>query len=65
MTKTTNRDETALMRPAEVARILSVHPRTLQRMADRGDLTAITLPSGHRRYRREDVLRITRGHRAA
>lgn len=66
MTETTNHDEAApLMRPAEVAQLLHVHPRTLQRMAERGDITAIVLPSGHRRYRRDEIDRIMRGETRA
>lgn len=44
-----------MMRPSEVCELLAIHPRTLQRMASRGDLAAVELPSGHRRYKRHDV----------
>lgn len=66
MTETTDRDGNAstLLRPREVADMLHVHPRTLQRMADRGDITAVVLPSGHRRYRHDEIHRIINGRKA-
>ncbi len=51
------------IRPAEAASILTVDPRTLVRMADRGDIEVLRLPSGHRRYRRGDVLAIIAGRK--
>lgn len=36
--------------PGEAASMLHVTTRTLQRMAIRGEVEAIKLPSGHRRY---------------
>lgn len=39
-----------LVLPGEAARQLHVTTRTLQRMAKRGEIRAVTLPSGHRRY---------------
>ena len=44
-----------LLRPAEVAALLSVHPQTLRIWDKQGKLKPIRLPSGHRRYRRMDV----------
>lgn len=44
-----------LLAPGEAAKLLHVHPRTLQRMVDRGELEAVVLPSGHRRYQRAEV----------
>lgn len=49
------------MRPSEAAEILRVTPRTLIRMASRGELQVITLPSGHRRYNAEQVQRLAGG----
>lgn len=48
-------DPARLMRPAEAARLLGVHPDTLARWADEGEpeqiaKAAVRLPSGHRRY---------------
>lgn len=45
-----------LLRPGEAKQLLRVDPRTLRRMAERGEVEAIKLPSGHRRYTRESVL---------
>ena len=36
--------------PSEAARMLHVTTKTLQRMAMRGKVAAVVLPSGHRRY---------------
>ena len=55
MTERTTDPEAAFLRPGEAARRLRVHPRTLTRMAERGDLHSMTLPSGHRRYSEADV----------
>lgn len=54
-------DEDDLMMPAAAARLLNVEPRTLLRMAERGEIEAMRLPSGHRRYFRESVERIRKG----
>ena len=58
MTKRTSHDEVTYLRPGEAARILRVHERTLTRMADRGQVKSITLPSGHRRYEASGILAI-------
>ena len=39
-----------LVLPRVAAKMLHVETRTLQRMAERGEVKAIRLPSGHRRY---------------
>ena len=44
-----------LLRPAEVAALLSVHPQTLRLWDRQGRLVPIRLPSGQRRYRRAEV----------
>lgn len=41
--------------PGEAARLLHVTTKTLQRMADRHEIAAIVLPSGHRRYRLREI----------
>lgn len=54
------------MTPAEAARELYVSTRTLTRMGERGKLTVIRLPSGHRRYLRDEVVALaTTGQDAA
>lgn len=45
-----------LLTTTDAARLLGIHPATIRRMAARGDLPHRALPSGHRRYRRDDVL---------
>lgn len=44
-----------LMTAAEVAAMIPVHAETVRRWAREGQLTAVTLPSGRKRYRRCDV----------
>lgn len=44
-----------LMTPAQVARVLALDPKTVTRWARAGTVPCITLPSGHRRFRRSDV----------
>ncbi len=41
--------------PREAARIAFVSTKTLQNLAKAGRIGFITLPSGHRRYKRVDV----------
>jgi predicted site-specific integrase-resolvase len=38
--------------------MLGISTRTLARMAERHDITPVTLPSKHRRYRRTDIERL-------
>lgn len=47
-----------LMTPAQVARVLALDPKTVTRWARAGTVPCITLPSGHRRFRRSDVDRL-------
>jgi excisionase family DNA binding protein len=42
---------------SEAARILGVHPATVRSWADRGDIASQRTPGGHRRFRRDDLLR--------
>lgn len=44
-----------LIAPTAVAQLLGVTTRTIDRMAKRGDLHPVTLPSGHRRYLRSEI----------
>lgn len=44
-----------LLRPAEVADLFGVAPRTVTRWADEGKLTPLLTLGGHRRYRRSEV----------
>ncbi len=43
-----------LMDAAGVARYLNVHPRTVARLTERGELTAFKV-GGHGRFRKSDV----------
>lgn len=47
-----------LMTPAQVAKVLALDPKTVTRWARAGTVPCITLPSGHRRFRRSDVDRL-------
>jgi predicted site-specific integrase-resolvase len=47
--------EKDLIRPAEAAVLLSVHPQTLRAWDRQGKLKPIRLPSGQRRYRKADL----------
>lgn len=46
------------MRLGEVAAVLSVHVRSVQRMIKAGMLEAVRVPYGGRRVRESDVLRL-------
>jgi excisionase family DNA binding protein len=50
-----------VMTTAEVAVALGVDVRTVARWARSGKLQCIQLPSGHRRYRREDIEQMLEG----
>jgi putative resolvase len=45
----------ALLSIGEASELYNVHPNTLRRYCDVGQLPVLTLPSGHRRLRPEDV----------
>lgn len=68
MAKTTDKQlsdgEVTFLPPGQAADLLHVTTKTLQRMAIRGEVKAITLPSGHRRYDRKSVEAIIAGHAA-
>lgn len=59
-----DKEETYIF-PRVASQMLHVDPRTLQRMAERGEIKAIKLPSGHRRYLRESIEAIRDGKAAA
>lgn len=44
-----------LLRRTEAAGILGIHPKTLDANARDGLIPFVALPSGQRRYRREDI----------
>jgi len=50
-----------LLRTSEVADLLLVSNRTIQRWADKSIIKAIKLPSGHRRFDAKEVDKIKRG----
>jgi excisionase family DNA binding protein len=58
MDKTQDDAPSAYMTPAEVCALLKISERTLWRYQDDGHIAAVRLPSGHRRFRREDVERL-------
>jgi excisionase family DNA binding protein len=45
-----------LLKPAEVAQMYKVDPKTVTRWAKAGKMTSIRTPGGHRRYRKAEVL---------
>lgn len=65
MPKSTDQDIQEFLTPGEASKRLYVTQRTLQRMADRGEIRAIKLPSGHRRYLRESIEAIRNGEKVA
>lgn len=50
-----------LLKTSEVAHLLSVSNRTVQRWADKKIIKAIVLPSKHRRFDEVEVNKIKRG----
>ena len=48
----------ALMRPAEVAALFGVSPKTVSRWAEDGKLPSIRTRGGHRRFAEDEVIRI-------
>ncbi len=47
--------EDRLLKPAEVAALFRVDPKTVTRWAKQGRLSAVTTPGGHRRYREVEI----------
>jgi excisionase family DNA binding protein len=50
-----------LLTPQQVARMFSVDPKTVTRWADKGWLTSVRTPGGHRRFREAEVRAILAG----
>jgi len=50
-----NQPVTDLLTTAQVAALLNVTPATVTNWARRGQLAAVVLPGGHRRYHRADI----------
>jgi excisionase family DNA binding protein len=48
---------------SQAAKRLSVHPTTLRRWADNGDIAVIVTPGGHRRFAARDVAQFTQSRR--
>ncbi len=61
---TTERNETWLA-VGEAARRLGVHPVTLRRWADQGDIPVVVTPGGHRRFAAADIAAFSRERRLA
>lgn len=55
MTKRHETEVEEYISPKEATQIAFVSSRTLTRMAEAGTIRAKKLPSGHRRYHRDDV----------
>ena len=49
------RDELEYLTPGQVARMLHVSPKTVDRWADQGRIGCIVTLGGHRRFARADV----------
>jgi excisionase family DNA binding protein len=54
-------DEEKLLRVAEAAEILQVHPQTLRDWERHGSIVAVRTPGGQRRFRLADVLALRDG----
>jgi len=50
-----------LLTPAEVAALLLVDPRTVTRWANKGRISSIRTPGGHRRFREAEIRALLRG----
>ena len=50
-----------LLTPSEVARMFRVDPKTVNRWANRGRISSLRTPGGHRRYREAEVLVLLNG----
>lgn len=57
-------EEDRLLNPGEALAVLRVHPNTLIRMGDRGDLTVFRTAGRHRRYRESEVTALRRKREA-
>ena len=52
--------EPRLLKITEAAKRLGVHQNTLRQWTDKGIVKAVMLPSGHRRYTRQEIERMRR-----
>lgn len=52
-------DKSDLLSLTEAATLLGVHPATLRRWADQGDILVMVTPGGHRRFPRTEIDRLT------
>ncbi len=53
-------DHNAWLTLSQAARFLDVHPTTLRRWANNGDIPAMVTPGGHRRFAASDLARFAR-----
>lgn len=58
---TTSDEGARYLRPQEVARLLNMSPKTVNRWADRGWLECAVTPGGHRRFLRTSVEAVAEG----
>lgn len=65
MRTTTTHDDDDLLTPREVSRMLGIGLRTLDKYTANGVLRCLYLPSGHRRFRRSDVLALLSSRESA
>lgn len=49
-------EENKLLKPAEVADMFRVDPKTVSRWAQAGRISSVRTPGGHRRFREAEVL---------
>ena len=56
-----HKDPEALLKPAQVAALFDVDPKTVSAWADAGKLTVIRTLGGHRRFREAEVLALRNG----
>lgn len=54
-------DTPRLLTPGEVAELLRVEPKTVNRWAIEGRIPAVILPGGHRRFREDQVRELLMG----
>lgn len=50
-----------LLTPGEVAQLFRVDPNTVARWANKGRLTSIRTPGGHRRFKETEVRKLLAG----
>ncbi len=55
-------DTTEWVSLRQASEMLGVHPATVRNWADKGDLPSRRTPGGHRRFRKQDLLRLAEDH---